>query len=84
MDVENSRGHQISGESASATTACFTPSMRHGLVDELRIVVFPVLVGGGKSYFPALDRPVSLDLIETLTFRCKATYLRYSVKQNTI
>jgi dihydrofolate reductase len=53
---------------------------RHGLIDEYRLVAFPVILGGGKPFFPALDRPVQLELIETFTFRCKAIYLRYSVK----
>jgi dihydrofolate reductase len=68
----------VSGPSLASTL------IQHGLVDEIRLIVFPVLVGGGKSYFPVLGHPVLLDLVETLTFRCKATYLRYMVKLNTI
>jgi len=39
-----------------------------GLVDELRVIVAPVLLGGGSSLFAGLDAPVALDLASTTTF----------------
>jgi dihydrofolate reductase len=50
---------------------------RLDLVDEYRLVLFPVTVGGGKPYFPALDHPVRLRLLESRIFQCGAVYLRY-------
>jgi dihydrofolate reductase len=50
---------------------------RLGLIDEYRLVISPVLVGGGKPYFPALEHLVRLRLLETRTFRSGAVYLRY-------
>ena len=47
------------------------------LIDEYRIVVYPIIVGGGKSYFPKLESPVRLELLESRNFMCGATYLRY-------
>jgi dihydrofolate reductase len=50
---------------------------RLDLVDEYHLVLFPITVGSGKPYFPALDHPVRLRLIESRTFKCGAVYLRY-------
>jgi dihydrofolate reductase len=36
-----------------------------GLVDEYRLFIRPVVLGGGTPYFPALDDRVHLDLVET-------------------
>ena len=49
------------------------------LIDEYRVVVYPVLVGGGISYFPQGERHVNLELVETRTFSSKFVYLRYRV-----
>jgi dihydrofolate reductase len=48
-----------------------------GLVDEYRIYVNPVALGGGTPYFPALDKRIKLELLETRTFRSRVVYLRY-------
>jgi dihydrofolate reductase len=50
---------------------------RLDLVDEYHLVLFPVTVGGGKPYFPALDHEQHFRLLETRTFDCGAVYLRY-------
>lgn len=52
---------------------------RLGLIDEYRLVFYPILVGGGKTYFPALDHGVPLRLLETRAFRSGAVYLRYAL-----
>ena len=48
-----------------------------GLVDEFRLLVNPVVVGGGTPYFPALDEKLNLELVETRTFGSGVVYLRY-------
>ncbi len=51
--------------------------IERGLVDEYRLVVYPVVLGGGTPFFPPLDRPIGLELVETRTFGSGAVYLRY-------
>ena len=48
-----------------------------GLVDEYRVFVSPVVLGGGTPYFPALDKRIDLELVETRTFGSRVVYVRY-------
>src|SRR3954471_4123307 len=48
-----------------------------GLVDELRILRNPVVVGGGTPFLPPVTKDVPLDLIETRTFGSRVIYERY-------
>ena len=48
-----------------------------GLVDELRIFRYPVVVGGGTPLLPPVTEDVPLDLIETRTFGSRVIYERY-------
>jgi dihydrofolate reductase len=52
-------------------------AMKLGLVDEYRLFVSPVVLGGGTPYFPALDERIDLELVETQTFASRVVYLRY-------
>jgi dihydrofolate reductase len=51
--------------------------IKKGLVDEYRLFVSPVVLGGGTPYFPALDEKINLELIETRTFGSRVVYVRY-------
>ena len=51
--------------------------MELGLLDEFRIFINPVLLGGGTRYFPALGERTDLELLETRTFGSSVVYLRY-------
>lgn len=48
-----------------------------GLVDEYRLFVYPVVVGGGTPYFPAGVDRIDLELVETRSFASRVVYLRY-------
>jgi dihydrofolate reductase len=48
-----------------------------GLVDEYRLFVSPVVLGGGTRYFPALQERTQLELVETRTFGSRVVYVRY-------
>jgi dihydrofolate reductase len=48
-----------------------------GLVDEFRPFVYPVVVGGGTPFFPALAEQIDLELVESRTFSSRVVYSRY-------
>ena len=51
--------------------------MKPGLIDEYRLFVSPVVLGGGTPYFPALDERINLELVETKRFGSRVVYVRY-------
>ena len=50
---------------------------RIGLVDDFRLFVNPVVVGGGTPYLPGIEQQTDLELVETRTFGSRVVYLRY-------
>jgi len=50
-----------------------------GLVDELRIFRFPVLVGGGTRHLPPVTEDVPLELIGSQTFAPGVLHERYRI-----
>ena len=51
--------------------------LEHGLVDELRLRIFPVLLGAGKRLFGETGRPQSLRLVESRTLDGDTAALTY-------
>jgi dihydrofolate reductase len=47
------------------------------LVDEYQLFVSPVVLGAGRPFFPALDRRLELELVETRTFASRVVYVHY-------
>ena len=66
-------GKDIAVGGAGLARAC----MELGLIDEWRLFVSPVLLGGGTPYFPTLDETIKLELVDTQTFGARVVYLRY-------
>ncbi|WP_029118693.1 MULTISPECIES: dihydrofolate reductase family protein [unclassified Mycobacterium] len=67
-------------EIAGATLAA--PVVQAGLVDEYRIVLVPIAVGGGTPFFPTLPSWISLRLLENRTFPCGTVLLRYEAQRD--
>ena len=71
-------------ETEGGTIAIYgSPKLVHsflaeGLIDEFRIVVHPIVIGGGTPLFPAGTK-LGLDRVESRVFASGATYLRLSV-----
>jgi dihydrofolate reductase len=66
------------GELAVGGAGLASTLIEAGLVDEYRLFVNPVIVGGGTPFFPPLDHRIGLELVETRTFGSKVAYLRYA------
>ena len=66
-------GKDIAVGGAGLARAC----MELELIDEWRLFVNPVLLGGGTPYFPPLVKRTNLELIETRTFGSRVVHLRY-------
>jgi dihydrofolate reductase len=49
-----------------------------GLVDEISLFRYPILVGGGTPFFPAATEHVPLELLETRTFEDRIVLERYA------
>ena len=48
-----------------------------GLIDELKLMVHPVVVGSGKRLFEEGERQTALDLVDSRTFSTGVVYLTY-------
>ena len=54
-------------------------ALRAGLVDELQMIVCPVVVGAGKRFFPDRVR-LRLEFVNERRFRHGVVFLRYTVR----
>jgi dihydrofolate reductase len=55
--------------------------LSEGLLDELRLMVHPVVVGGGKRLFEEGGKHKSLELVNSKTFKTGVVYLTYRPTQ---
>jgi dihydrofolate reductase len=56
--------------------------VRHGLVDEFRLMVFPVVLGVGKRLFEDAGERRALSLVDTKTFGTDVVVLAYEPAQS--
>jgi dihydrofolate reductase len=78
-EIERLRAGPADGDIAIGGAALAAEAAALGLIDEYRVRVYPVLVGGGTPFFPQRGRRVDLELTETRTFSSGVVYLRYRV-----
>jgi dihydrofolate reductase len=75
-DIKAQDGRDIS-MSGSATTVRWL--LRHGLLDELNLLVHPVAVGDGLArLFPPDEPPIALKLLSAQTFKSGVLNLSYA------
>src|SRR5215469_5662602 len=78
-EIARLRAEPAEGNIAIGGAALAAEAAALGLIDEYRARVYPVLVGGGITFFPQRQRRVDLELVETRTFSSRVVDLRYRV-----
>jgi dihydrofolate reductase len=65
--------------------ASLTESMMSlGLIDELSLAVYPVLLGGGKPLFTRNDQRINLELLESKSYQSGLMTVRYLVDRKNV
>ncbi|MEV5954922.1 dihydrofolate reductase family protein [Streptomyces sp. NPDC051987] len=80
-EIERLRAEPGDGDIAIGGPTLAVQAAEAGLIDEYRVRVHPVLVGGGLPFFPRGERRVDLDLVESRTFPSRVIGLRYRVRR---
>jgi dihydrofolate reductase len=78
-EIQRLRDESGDGDIAIGGATLASEAAALGLIDEYRIRVFPVLVGGGVPYFAHEARRVDLELVETRTFDSGVVFLHHRV-----
>jgi dihydrofolate reductase len=71
--LKDQPGKHLAVGGAGLASTC----MKLDLIDEYRLFVSPVILGGGTRFFSTLDAKINLELVETRTFGSRVVYLRY-------
>jgi dihydrofolate reductase len=80
-EIERLQAEAAEGDIAIGGATLAAEAAALGLIDEYRMRVLPVLVGGGRPFFPQREDRVNLELIESRTLNSTVVYLRYRVSR---
>jgi dihydrofolate reductase len=61
----------------SGSGALVRSLLADGIIDELRLMVHPVVVGSGKKLFEEGEKQTALELVDSQTFATGVVYLTY-------
>lgn len=78
-EIERLRSEPGDGDIAIGGAELAAAAAALDLIDEYRPFVYPVLVGGGRPFFPHEGRKVDLELVRTRTFDSGVVASRYRV-----
>jgi dihydrofolate reductase len=80
-DVGEEIGRLKQGEGGdiviSGSGALVRSLLQYGLLDELKLMIHPVVVGGGKRLFEDFGEHKALELVDSQTFATGVVYLTY-------
>jgi dihydrofolate reductase len=63
--------------SISGSSSLVRSLLQYGLIDELRLMIHPVVVGRGKRLFEEGGERIALELVDSKTFSTGVVYLTY-------
>lgn len=72
LKVQPGKDISIGGARLAAT------AIKLGLIDEFRLFVNPVVLGGGTPYFPRMGERINLEPLEARTFDSGVVYSRFA------
>jgi dihydrofolate reductase len=78
-EIERLRAELDEGDIAIGGATLAAEAAALDLIDEYRVRIYPVLVGGGIPFFAGRPRQVDLELVETRTFSSGVVSLHYRV-----
>ena len=78
-EIERLRAEPGEGDIAIGGAELAAQAADLGLIDEYRVRVFPVLVGGGIPFFAHHERRVDLELLETRALSPTVVFYHYRV-----
>ncbi|MFJ4002230.1 dihydrofolate reductase family protein [Streptomyces sp. NPDC090023] len=84
QEIERLRAAPGEGDIAIGGPTLAAEAAAAGLIDEYRVRVHPVLVGGGTPFFPRHERRADLELVESRTFSSGVLYLRYRAARGAV
>ncbi len=78
-EIQRLRAEPGDGEIAIGGATLAAAAADADLIDEYRVRIYPVLLGGGIPFFARNERKVDLELLETRVFGSGVVYLRHRV-----
>jgi dihydrofolate reductase len=76
-DEVNKLKHQAGNDMSVGGAGLAASLMQLDLIDEYRLYINPIILGGGKPMFPQVPHETKLQLVETHTFRHGVVLHRY-------
>ena len=79
-EIQRLRAEPGDGEIAIGGATLAAAAADADLIDEYRVRIYPVLLGGGIPFFARDEKKVDLELLETRVFGSGVVYLRHRVR----